>query len=575
MVRRRVQEETGPMDIGEVTSDRPSGSGEGPLMKESGQVLETHGPHYNIHAFQIDLDRYVGEFNEKVIQAYTQGKGTDLPADTGIARSLIPPGTGRLRDFSLVAPELPRFIAKNCVACMECVNACPDTAILGKVAEEAGVRAVVAELNGQQDQDIGRRFEADWIKTTKFHGVLEKAGEAGGLFTIYVDSTKCKGCGECVEVCGRHAALEMIPKTETLIDDYRDHFNHIQKLPETPERFLARGLPVDHMLREKDCLLYVGGAGSCAGCGEATALRMMLSVTGAVYPREEIGIIAATGCNTVYGSTYPFNPYRVTWSNSLFENAPTVAMGVRARWNQQGLEGNRLWVLGGDGAMYDIGFQALSRMLASGMDIKVLILDTQVYSNTGGQASTSTFMAQGAKMAPFGKEKKGKVERRKEIANIAMMHPDIYVAQTSTAFLNHFCQVIREANEYPGPAVVNVYTTCQPEHGVADDLSSLQSRRAVNSRAFPLLIHDPRKGDSLRERISLRGNPSSTDDWMKDPKSGALFTFVDFARTEGRFARHFTSSGEPSEELLAAQQDRLKNWRLLRELAGQDITAGS
>ena len=158
------------------------------------------------------------------------------------------------------------------------------------------------------------------------------------------------------------------------------------------------------MLAEHAALLYVGGAGSCMGCGEATAIRMMLAATGFVHGPENIGIVAATGCNTVYGSTYPYNPYIVPWTNSLFENAPADAMGVRARWDQRGWEYKKLWVIGGDGAMYDIGFQSLSRMLASGMDIKVLVLDTQVYSNTGGQASTASFTAQDAKMAAFGKE---------------------------------------------------------------------------------------------------------------------------------------------------------------------------
>jgi pyruvate/2-oxoacid:ferredoxin oxidoreductase beta subunit len=351
------------------------------------------------------------------------------------------------------------------------------------------------------------------------------------------------------------------------VEFYRAQTRNVRALPEPPDRLLAKHLPVDAMLRERS-LLYAGGAGSCAGCGEATAIRMMLSATGEAYKAEEIGIVAATGCNTVYGSTYPYNPFRVTWTNSLFENAPAVAMGVRSRWDQMGLTRNRLWVLGGDGAMYDIGFQALSRMLASGNDIKVLVLDTQVYSNTGGQASTATFRAQGAKMAPYGKALHGKSERRKELANIALMHPDVYVAQTSTAYLAHFFQAIREANAYPGPAVVNVYTTCQPEHGVADDRSQAQARLAVDSRAFPLFIHDPRKGKSLHERLSLRGNPGAAEDWWSDPKSGRPFTFVDFARTEERFAKQFAADGTPSAELLAAQDDRLQNWRLLQELAG-------
>ena len=121
------------------------------------------------------------------------------------------------------------------------------------------------------------------------------------------------------------------------------------------------------------------------GCGEATAIRHMLAATGFAYGADKIGIVAATGCNSVYGSTYPYNPFSVPWTNSLFENAPADAMGIRLRWDQEEHTDRKLWVIGGDGAMYDIGFQSLSRMLMSGMDIKVLVLDTQVYSNTGGQ----------------------------------------------------------------------------------------------------------------------------------------------------------------------------------------------
>ena len=88
----------------------------------------------------------------------------------------------------------------------------------------------------------------------------------------------------------------------------------------------------------------------------------------------------------------------MSWTNSLFENAPADAMGIRARWDQLGWQARRLWVLGGDGAMLDIGFQSLSRMLASGLDIKVLVLETQVYSNTGGQASTASYTGQNTKM---------------------------------------------------------------------------------------------------------------------------------------------------------------------------------
>jgi len=259
-----------------------------------------------------------------------------------------------------------------------------------------------------------------------------------------------------------------------------------------------------------------------------------------------MAMAAHTGCNTVYGSTYPYNPYLVPWTNSLFENAPAVAMGVRARWDQTGHPDRRLWVLGGDGAMYDIGFQALSRMVAAGSDIKVLVLDTQVYSNTGGQASTASFGGQVTKLSAFGKALHGRPERRKELGRILMAHGEVYVAQTTPAHINHFYRSIMEANEYPGPAVVVVYTPCMPEHGIADDAANRQAKLAVESRAFPLFTYDPRRGPTTAERLSLQGNPAPKEDWAHLP-DGTILDFCTFARTEGRFAPHFgsvrTSSG--------------------------------
>ena len=177
----------------------------------------------------------------------------------------------------------------------------------------------------------------------------------------------------------------MLKKETGTLPKFQKTFNFYRKMPETPKQYINDKLLTDMMLTDRS-LLYVGGAGSCMGCGEATALRMMLAATGFVYGKENIGIVASTGCNTVYGSTYPYNPYSVPWTNSLFENAPAVAMGIRARWDAMGWQKKRLWTIGGDGAMLDIGFQNLSRLMASGKPVRVVVVDTQVYSNTGGQA---------------------------------------------------------------------------------------------------------------------------------------------------------------------------------------------
>jgi pyruvate/2-oxoacid:ferredoxin oxidoreductase beta subunit/NAD-dependent dihydropyrimidine dehydrogenase PreA subunit len=503
------------------------------------------------------------DFNDRVIRGYEEGKAEkELPADLAVARSLIPAGTAALRDFSYVAPEIPEYIQGNCTGCMDCVTECPDTAILGKVLAESDFDKKLAEIPDEAERKF---FEAQWSKPRKYYDSAKKKGLEGGRFAIIIDPSKCKGCAECVTVCD-DLALKMIPKTEPVIENIRKAHRRFKEVGPSDERYISDSLLIDMMLKEQTHV-YVGGAGSCAGCGEGTALRMMCAATGAKYG-DQWGIVAATGCNTVYTSTYPYNPYLVPWTNSLFENAPADAMGVRCRWDQMGWEGKPLWCIGGDGAFFDIGFQSLSRMLASGMHVKCFVLDTQVYSNTGGQASTSTFTGQNTKMSIHGKALAGKQERRKEIAQIAMMHPRTYVAQTTCAHINHFYKAVLGALEFDGPALISCYTTCQPEHGVADNMAGEQARLAVDTRAFPLLIYDPRAGDTIRSRLSLQGNPAVKDDWYVNPKTNEVVDFIAFARSEGRFAKHFDKDGNPSLVLQAANQDRLENWHLLQELAG-------
>jgi pyruvate/2-oxoacid:ferredoxin oxidoreductase beta subunit/Pyruvate/2-oxoacid:ferredoxin oxidoreductase delta subunit len=499
------------------------------------------------------------DFVNRIVKGYNEGWGPEeLPADESLARSFVPAGTAAYRDFSNISPELPEFLADRCTGCMECVTACPDTAILGKVMPESALP--------RSDSALAAR---SWARTKKYFEGFEKRGQEGGLFGIFIDPTKCKGCAECVAVCDDRGtqALKMIPKVPGVLDDYRRAFEIFQSLGETPRGYLIdKSLP-DMMLAER-ALLYTGGAGSCMGCGEGTAIRMMLAATGFAHGERSVGIVAATGCNTVFGSTYPFNPYRVPWTNSLFENAAPVALGVRISWDRRGWREKKIWVLGGDGAMGDIGFQALSRLLATGADVNVLVLDTQVYSNTGGQASMSSFMGQDAKFSAVGSEGRGKSERRKELGQILLMHPDTFVAQTTPAHVNHFYKAVMAANDFQGPAVVIAYATCQPEHGVGDAEAAERAKMAVMSRAFPLFIYDPRKGSKVAERLSLWGNPAEKSDWWVNPKTGERVDFIDFARGEGRFARHFDAQGRPSEMLQAASEERLANWRRLQELAG-------
>jgi pyruvate ferredoxin oxidoreductase beta subunit len=512
-------------------------------------------------------------FGDDVLDVYRRGVAeNELPADELVARSLMPPGSAAGRDFSSLAPTLPELMAEACTGCMACVNVCPDSALHAIAIPESQLAdATRTYFSGAQADAQAAGVLAHFTETSKYGRQAAARGLEPAKFGLFVDPTKCKGCAECVAVCPA-AALRMVPKVAdaghgaSTVDIARRELDFFRSLPPTPEAYRSDAVLADLMLGEH-AFGYVGGAGSCAGCGEATAIRMMIAATRQVHGPDSMGIVAATGCNSVYGATYPFNPYLVPWTNSLFENAPADALGIRARWDQEGHPERKLWVLGGDGAMYDIGFQSLSRMVAAGADIKVLVLDTQVYSNTGGQASTATFGGQVTKLTAYGKAQHGKPERRKELGRILMSHGEVYVAQVSTAHVNHFYRTVMEANTYPGPAVLIAYTPCMPEHGIADDAGARSVKAAVDSRAFPLFTYDPRRGDTIAERLSLDGNPSIESDWHRLP-DGTDFDFVAFARGEGRFAPHFATDGMASPEILATRDDRRANWRMLQELAG-------
>jgi pyruvate-ferredoxin/flavodoxin oxidoreductase len=306
--------------------------------------------------------------------------------------------------------------------------------------------------------------------------------------------------------------------------------------------------------------------------------------------RAEMGVINSTGCTSVWGSTYPYHPYPFPWTSHLFQDSPSVAMGIfeghmakmaegfkAVRLAEKELAGDYLpdrdddffrrfdwrkfsaeeWELcppvvsiGGDGAMYDIGFQNLSRALMSGMPIKVLVVDTQVYSNTGGQACTSGFISQVSDMAPYGAAQRGKQETRKEISLIGMAHRTSYVMSGTIAHPTHLIESYIDGLNSRRPALFNIYAVCPPEHGVGDDRSVDQSKLAVEGRAYPLFRFDPDAGVTFSECVSLEGNPALDQDWptytlkYKDDLGAEQsmelpMTFADFAATEARFAKQF------------------------------------
>ncbi len=320
-----------------------------------------------------------------------------------------------------------------------------------------------------------------------------------------------------------------------------------------------------------------------------------------------MAMAAHTGCNTVYASTPPNNPHTYPWMNSLFQDGATVGwllgesfMVDHARrsviperltdalltagdsviserdyyeythfsdalMNEQEIrELPKVWAVGGDGGMGDIGFQNTSKVvLQNRPNVKMLMLDTQVYSNTGGQNSDSSPMPGGSDMNVFGAATEGKTVEKKTVAEAFLGgHGSPFVAQVSMANAPKLYRAVLDALAYRGVAFLQCFTTCQPEHGVPDDQSLQQAQRVRDSRGVPEFVFDPRHGESYHDALNLKGNPAIDRDWYEAKFAGTnetyAYTVAHWCVTEARFRQHFktitaadAASLIPLEEMLA------------------------
>jgi len=377
--------------------------------------------------------------------------------------------------------------------------------------------------------------------------------------------------------------------------------------------------------------------------------------------RAHLGFTNATGCSSVWGSSYPYNPYPFPWVNHLFQDAPSVAVGIFEGHMRKMADGfvtvrraekllsesydaiddeaffadfeweqftddeftlcPPLFAVGGDGAMMDIGFQNLSRVMASNKPIRVVVVDTQVYSNTGGQACTSGFTGQVSDMAEFGADQRGKEEVRKELALIAMAHRGVFVMQSSQATPSHLIQNVLKGLQARRPALFIFNTPCPPEWGIADDAAPDAARLALESRAVPNIVFNPDEGTTYSECLDLEGNPSPLDTWTsyellhvdeegEEQKMTLPVTIADWAMGEARFRGHYKKASDEDElvlfheylemdederedetpfiytvdanrhlskmsishEIVQLAEERLHHWAQLKEMAGIDVS---
>ncbi len=232
--------------------------------------------------------------------------------------------------------------------------------------------------------------------------------------------------------------------------------------------------------------LFASGHRLCAGCGEGTINRMTMKAL-----RGPTVIIAATGCNEVASTIYPYSSWKLPWAHVAFENAAAVASGVVEAYKamaRRGVDMGHIDVIAmaGDGGTYDIGLQALSGALERGHDFLYICVDNEAYMNTGIQRSGSTPHGADTTTSPAGTAIPGKPEWKKDLIGICAAHGIEYAATASPAYWNDYMAKVRKGLEVNGPAVIDVLSPCPLGWRHESARSIEMVKLAVETRYFPI-----------------------------------------------------------------------------------------
>ena len=529
-------------------------------------------------------------------------EGNDLPTSAFLDKLDGSMKNGvALKERRAIAINVPRWNKDNCIQCNNCVMVCPHATIRAFLLTDEEIAAMPEDISNDVLKPMGK-------------------GVDGLSFRIQVSPDNCVGCGLCAKVCpGKKGAkaLEMVPVHEEVQHGDLAYKMYTEAEYKTGFYPLTTAKGVGFM---KPYFEASGACAGCGETPYYRLLSQLFGKDLRIANATGCSSIY-TGSTPSTPMTTDKEGQGPAWANSLFEDNAEYGFGMKLAENYKAkhvletiekykdecepelkevlekyasVKGNRdeekallddmvakleasscegikellddkgalvtnsQWIVGGDGWAYDIGYGGLDHVIANDQNVNILVLDTEVYSNTGGQSSKSSQAASIAKFTASGKK-----VAKKDLAQIAMAYGHVYVAQISLG--SNSAQAIKafkEAESYDGPSLIIAYAPCN-EHHIKGGLvnSSDQEKNAVACGYFNLLRYDPRLADEGKNPLQI------------DSKNPDFTKFRDFLMAENRFSQLFKVNPDHAEELMEKCESDAKKRRHRLEALNAAYTA--
>ena len=468
------------------------------------------------------LTRSDEDYVQRIVKPVLSLRGDELPVSAFAPDGSVPTGTTKYEKHGMPY-LLPQWIKENCIQCNQCSFVCPHACIRPFVVEEG-------------------------VETPQSFATVPAVGIENARFRVQVSPHDCMGCGVCANTCpAKEKALVMRPAVE-LMPEQGANWEFSQTVTQAnSDKFKRNTVKGSQFFPPLFEFSY-----ACSGCGETPYIKVLTQLFG-----ERMVIANATGCSSIYGGSSPSCPYTVNkagkgpaWANSLFEDNAEFGLGMYLAQEARGQTDKSVWIIGGDGWAYDIGFGGLDHVLASGKNVNVLVLDSEVYSNTGGQQSKATPLAAVARFASAGKG-----IRKKNLGLQMMSYGYVYVAQVSMgANKQQLLNALTEAEAYDGPSLIIAYSPCI-SHGVDMGKCMEEERRAVECGYWHLYRYNPRLLEEGKNPFQLDSKAPTAD-------------LKEFLQGENRFAALEKIDGERAETLFSrAEKESKARFALYQKLA--------